>query len=149
MIRAQAALFILVLSATTGISALRGQESVDPRGPYPDFGAGNAKAPRTGDLEVTLDPGDLRGGSRQVQDSRRPRVRVYDGSGRLLREAILQSTTPGAVTVDLPQGRYLVEVVAPSTARKPFWVTVRENRATIVDPSLPAESEDRRPPAEP
>lgn len=148
MIRTASAVLAFVLPVAAGISPLRGQESVDPRDRIPDFGTGNVVVPRTGDLKLILDPGDLRGGSRQVQDSRRPRVRIYDGAGTLVREVVQQSRIGGAVTVDLPVGRYLVNVVAPrSSGRSTFWVTVRENRSTIVDPTKAEDRErEERPP---
>jgi hypothetical protein len=147
--RVESAILIFALSLTAGILPLRGQESVDPRGPYPDHGLGNVDAFRTGDLKVLLEANDLRGGCRQVQDARRPRCRIYDDGGHFVREVVQQSVTGGAVTMELPPGRYLVEVVAPYRAKSPFWVTVKENQSTIVDPSKEGQRQTLPPPVEP
>lgn len=145
MIKSGAGLFFLAFLATVSSRPLWGQESVDPRGQYPDVGTGNVAPSPSGTLELLIEPGDLRGGSRQVQDARRSRIRIYDEAGRFVREVVAVSPVEGRMAFDLAPGKYLVEVASPS-GRKTFRATVAPEHWTVVNPARAGEHETRTPP---
>lgn len=121
--------------AGMGLPVARGQDSVDPKGSYPDMRKGNLFPLHSGTLEIYFEPGDYRGGSRQAQDARRPRCRIYDSGGQFIKEMVDQSSSSGVFTASLSPGRYLVEFITPPVRRLPFWVTIVGDRPVIVDVS--------------
>ena len=137
----------LTLLGGAGVSGVWGQEPIDPRGPYPDLGKGNVSAARVGTLEIHSEVGDLRGGSRQVQDERRPRYRIYDDQGQLQREVVDVTGTGNSGPIDLPPGKYLVRIVGHGLKTTTVRVTVVEGRSTVVDAARAGEGEEHDVPA--
>jgi len=140
---------VLALFAMIAGSEVRGQESLDPQGDYPDLGKGNVAVAGTGRLDLYFELPDLRGGSRQAQDARRPRCRVYDVKGHFLKEVTDPSPTSGVLTASLPRGAYLIEVFIPPVRWTPFWVSVAADRATGVDLSKAKSKTEHEPPQQP
>lgn len=125
----------VALLAMVAGSNVRGQESLDPQGNYPDLGKGNVTAagPGTGRLEIYYERYDLRGGSRAVQDSRRARCRIYDVKGQFI-TAVTDTELPnGVLGATLTRGAYLVEVILDHVRWTPFWVSVEHDGTTSVD----------------
>jgi hypothetical protein len=137
-------LSVLILALALGACARSG--SIDPSDTQADADRGNVEELKLGELVVRTETVE----GRPSSEAERPVMvhkpyKIYDKDGRFLLHVANRTSesNPEPMTVPLEPGRYIVKL---DDADRTFWVSIEDDRQTVVDAQRALEG-DEVPPA--